>query len=185
MGLVERCPHPPARSLVTLGAPHRGVFGLPGCSTAWCAMVRSLLSWAAYTDWLQSRLTPAQYWHDPTQPANHAARSTFLAPINNAARGRRDPRLRRNLLRLQRLVLVAWAGDTFLQPANTAHFGYYRPGQAVHMEQLEESPLWRQDWLGLRQLDARGDLHRLTMEGDHMNLDIDWIRKNIVIPFLQ
>ena len=57
-GLVQRCPAPPARRLVTLGSPHQGVFGVPECeettgSRELCELVRQLLSLGAYVPWIQ------------------------------------------------------------------------------------------------------------------------------------
>lgn len=51
------------KNLVTLGAQHQGVFGLPGCpgeSSQLCEVVRQMLSYGAYTDIVQDILVQAQ-----------------------------------------------------------------------------------------------------------------------------
>merc|ERR1711936_241153 len=54
-GVAQLCPQPPMRSLVTLGSPHQGIFGLPRCDnqTVACSLVRNFLSLGAYTPWVQ------------------------------------------------------------------------------------------------------------------------------------
>ena len=57
--LAEMCPHPPMKTLVTLGAPHQGIYGMPRCSKtelAFCQMVWKSLSIGAYLPWVQGML---------------------------------------------------------------------------------------------------------------------------------
>ena len=57
--------------------------------------------------------------------------------------------------------------------------------QATEIEPLEESTLYQEDWLGLRQLREDGLLHRLVMEGDHMNFQPDWFKEWVIDKFLK
>lgn len=57
--------------------------------------------------------------------------------------------------------------------------------QATEIEPLEESTLYQEDWLGLRQLRQDGLLHRLVMEGDHMNFQPDWFKEWVIDKFLK
>merc|ERR1712055_668055 len=88
-GLAQRCPDPPMKTLITLGSPHQGVFGVPQCPVeddtlaALCELVRELLSFGAYVPWLQDLITPAQYWHDPLNHTAYVQGSHYLADINN------------------------------------------------------------------------------------------------------
>merc|ERR1712131_527172 len=46
--VAQRCPHPPMRNLITVGAQHRGVFGFPKCPgeiDMFCDIVRDLLNY--------------------------------------------------------------------------------------------------------------------------------------------
>ena len=49
---------------------------------------------------------------------------------------------------------------------------------------LEESKIFKEDWLGLKHLMTQGKLHFLSMDGDHMDFDGDWFHDNIVAKFL-
>merc|ERR1711971_812555 len=66
--VAQRCPSPPMKNLITFGAQHQGVFGFPQCPgemNFFCDIVRDLLNYGAYVDFVQEILVQAQYWHDP------------------------------------------------------------------------------------------------------------------------
>jgi len=188
-GLVEMCPHPPMRTLVTLGTPHQGIYGLPKCSSAkdlFCQLVRQLLSlgtYGAYLPWVQDRITTAQYWHDPLNSDEYEEGSHFLAVINNA-RLEKQKEFKENLAGLDNFVMIAWKNDTFIKPRKSSHFEFYEPGQDKTISPLRESLLYQDNWIGLKDLDEKGNLHFLEMEGDHMDLDYQWFYKNVVERFL-
>ena len=58
-GLAQMCPDPRMRSLVTIGSPHQGIFGLPKCFNSnefdECTLVRDFLSKGAYIPWIQGK----------------------------------------------------------------------------------------------------------------------------------
>jgi palmitoyl-protein thioesterase len=61
--VAQRCPNPPMKNLVTMGAQHQGVFGIPRCpgeSVQLCNIMRELLYIGAYVDFVQSSLVQAQ-----------------------------------------------------------------------------------------------------------------------------
>ncbi|XP_050303600.1 palmitoyl-protein thioesterase 1 isoform X1 [Anthonomus grandis grandis] len=85
-GLVQRCPNPPMKNLISVGGQHQGVYGLPNCgslSNNACDYMRRLLNHAAYIGWVQKSLVQATYWHDPLNEEEYKNYSTFLADINN------------------------------------------------------------------------------------------------------
>jgi hypothetical protein len=49
---------------------------------------------------------------------------------------------------------------------------------------LEESSLWQEDRIGLRELAARGGLLLRRCPGRHMHFTLDWFEAEIVRPFL-
>ena len=57
--------------------------------------------------------------------------------------------------------------------------------QAIEIESLEESRLYQDDWLGLRQLQDHDLLHRLVMEGDHMDFQPHWFKENVIDKLLK
>ena len=128
-------------------------------------------------------IAPAQYWHDPYNHQLYLSSSAFLADINNEKQ-QKNAGYKAALSNLANLVLVKWRNDTTVIPKASSHFGYYAPGQDQNTISLQRFPLYQEDWLGLRSLDAAGNLHFIEMDGDHMQFNWTWFGENIVRPFL-
>ena len=128
-------------------------------------------------------VAPAQYWHDPFNQTAFLAGSHFLADINNEKEDK-NPEYKEVLSSLENFVMVKWISETTIIPSQSSHFGFYNLGQDNTTLSLQELPLYKEDWLGLKELDMRGKLHFKEMEGDHMQFDWSWFTENIVIPFL-
>ena len=185
-GLVQRCPVP-VKNLITFGAPHQGVYGVPDCESATgsfvlCELVRELLSAGAYEPWIQDLVAPAQYWHDPLNQTNFVTGSHYLAVVNNEKEDKNSD-YKDRMLQLENFVMVKWEGDTTVIPKETSHFEFYVPGQESEVLPLSESSLYQEDWIGLKTLDEEGKLHFYTVPGHHVQFDYDWVAENIV-PYL-
>ena len=57
--------------------------------------------------------------------------------------------------------------------------------QAREIEPLEDSPIYKEDWLGLRLLQEKGALHTLVMEGDHMDFKPLWFEEYVIDQYLK
>merc|ERR1711936_386153 len=185
-GLVQRCPVP-VRTLITFGAPHQGEYGVPDC-VSWtgsyelCELVRQLLSLGAYEPWIQDLVTPAQYWHDPFNQTNYLEGSHFLSVVNNEKEDK-IPEYRDRMVQLENFVMIMFEGDTTIIPKESSMFEFYVPGQDEDILPLEESLLYKEDWIGLKYLNEEGKLHFYTVPGHHVQMDYQWIAENIV-PYL-
>merc|ERR1712107_517037 len=94
--VAQRCPSPPMKNLITFGAQHQGVFGFPQCPgemNFFCDIVRDLLNYGAYVDFVQEILVQAQYWHDPL----HLTPTWRRASSSRISTTRRPRRMRRML----------------------------------------------------------------------------------------
>ena len=78
-------------------------------------------------------------------------------------------------------VLLPWPGS--LKSLYDDRF--FQNLKAIEIEPLEESAIYLQDWLGLRHLHDRGALHRLEMEGDHMDFQPGWFSQNVIENLLK
>ncbi|CAG2123520.1 unnamed protein product, partial [Medioppia subpectinata] len=78
--IAQRCPTIQINNLISLGGQHQGVYGLPRCpqQNRICDLVRKLLNYGAYEDYVQSHVVQAEYWHDPLQEDIYKNRSVFL-----------------------------------------------------------------------------------------------------------
>jgi len=180
--VAQRCPNPPMKNLVTIAGQHQGVFGIPGCpgeSMELCNIMRELLHIGAYVDLVQNTLVQAQYWHDPVHFDQYLEKSQFIADINNE-RPLKNETYKENLLKLENLVLVKNSDDTTVEPRETSHFEFYAPGQDKEIVPLRESPIYLEDWIGLRTLDEAGKLSLLAIPGDHLQVSTDWLISEII-----
>jgi len=186
-GLVQRCPIP-VKNLITFGAPHQGVFGVPDCaqvtgSFELCELVNELLSAGAYEPWVQDAVAPAQYWHDPLNLTNYVHGSHYLAIVNNEVE-EKESVYKERMVQLDNFVMMRWEAEATVVPAESSHFGFFAPGQVETVQSLQESQLYQEDFIGLKTLDEAGKLTFHKIPGGHMTFDYNWIAENIV-PFLE
>lgn len=203
--IAQRCPSPPMRNLVSFGGQHQGVYGLPRCfgdSSVICDYIRRMINLGAYLDYVQENIvqaevgalsdrhtpthdpTPRQYWHDPLQDDEYREKSVFLSDINNE-KSPRNESYKTNLVKLSNLVLVKFLNETIVEPKESEWFEFYAPGQTKTIVSLKDSPIYTEDWIGLKQLDQAGKLKLLGVEGDHLQFNLKWFQKNIVEPYLK
>ncbi|WFD26248.1 palmitoyl-protein hydrolase [Malassezia nana] len=165
-GYVERFNDPPVRHLLTFGSQHMGITELPECSVydALCHAVHGALSTRVYSDYAQHHVVTAQYFRDTRTPAQWAlyhAKNAFLRDINNEGEHKNET-YKKNMLSLQSFVMVQFDEETTVRPANSSWFeSFPAPAPGViptHTVPLRDSKLYREDWIGLRALDARGSL---------------------------
>jgi len=184
--VAQRCPEPPMLNLISIGGQHQGVFGLPKCpmniTPKLCDEIRQLLNLGAYNSIVQDRLVQAEYWHDPLNEKEYRDVSVFLADINQEKTY--NDAYRTNLLKLKNLVLVKFNQDSMVVPIDSEWFGFYDPGQEKTIYQMEQSVLYTNDTLGLQTLDKSGRVHKLAVDGDHLQFSDIWFINNIM-PFLR
>ncbi|XP_028406416.1 palmitoyl-protein thioesterase 1-like [Dendronephthya gigantea] len=183
--VAQRCPSPPMLNLISFGGQHQGVFGLPHCpasNSTLCEYVRKLLDYGAYISWIQDHIVQAEYWHDPLKEEEYKAKSVFLADINQEKEN--NPKYKENLMKLKNFVMVKFLQDTMVIPKESEWFGYYKPGQDKELYTLQESPLYQEDLLGLKEMDMAGKLHFLGADGDHLQFSQEFFETKI-LPFLK
>ncbi|XP_013854924.1 palmitoyl-protein thioesterase 1 isoform X1 [Austrofundulus limnaeus] len=183
--VAQRCPSPPMKTLISVGGQHQGVYGLPRCpgeSSSICNMIREALNRGAYSDLVQKHLVQAQYWHDPLNDDLYRKYSLFLADINQERVV--NETYKKNLLQLEKFVMVKFLQDTVVDPVDSEWFGFLKTGQAKETETLQESVLYKEDRLGLAVLDKAGKLVFLSADGDHLQFPEGWFQKNL-LPLLR
>ncbi|RDA83688.1 hypothetical protein CP532_0029 [Ophiocordyceps camponoti-leonardi (nom. inval.)] len=167
-GYVERCNSPPVRSLVTFGSQHNGIAQFRECEPMdWlCGAAMLLLRHSTWSNLVQSRLVPAQYFRDPADYEPYLENSNFLADINNE-RPVKNESYRANLASLANFVLYMFDEDETVIPKETSWFAEVNGSDITP---LRKRPIYTEDWLGLRQLDSKGALHFRTISGGHMDI---------------
>jgi palmitoyl-protein thioesterase len=170
---------PRARSLVTFGSPHNGIVDFKACGASdWlCRGAMALLKSNTWGAWAQSRLVPAQYYRDadPERPGmpseGYLAHSNFLADLNNE-RAEKRAEYARSLGGASDFAMYVFEEDETVIPKESAWFADVdtREGGDGNVTLLRERALYREDWLGLKRIDARGGLHFRKAPGRHMQL---------------
>ncbi|KAI1901769.1 hypothetical protein AGOR_G00037810 [Albula goreensis] len=183
--VAQRCPSPPMKTLISVGGQHQGVYGLPRCpgeSSHICDWIRKQLNSGAYTDFVQKHLVQAQYWHDPLNEELYRTHSLFLADVNQERVVNKT--YKKNLQSLEKFVMVKFLKDTIVDPVDTEWFGFLKPGQAKETETLQESILYKEDRLGLAEMDKAGKLVFLTSDGDHLQFTTEWFNAKL-LPYIR
>lgn len=168
-GFVERCGDaPPVRSLVTFGAQHNGISEFQDCAPTnfLCKGAMALLRGNVWSGYVQSNLVPAQYYRPPTDYENYIENSNFLADINNE-RDEKSEEYKRQLAKLENFVMYMFEDDKTVIPKESAWFAEVN---GTDVTPLRSRPIYKQDWLGLRELDRKGGLQFRTTPGEHMQL---------------
>jgi palmitoyl-protein thioesterase len=180
-GYVERCNKPPVRNLITFGSQHNGISEFQKCgSTDWlCKGAQALLRGNTWSDFVQSRLVPAQYYRNPNDLEKYLEHSNFLADINNE-RGAKNETYKENLSKLENFVMYLFEDDTTVIPKETSWFAEVN---GTKVTDLRDRDIYTEDWLGLKELDKRGALKFEKTEGDHMTLT-DKLLKEVFAKYL-
>mmetsp|Transcript_13712 Transcript_13712/g.20771 ORF Transcript_13712/g.20771 Transcript_13712/m.20771 type:complete len:372 (-) Transcript_13712:35-1150(-) len=197
---VQTCNEPKVKNLITFGAQHQGVFGLPKCpgeSSKICEFVREyIINYGAYVSFIQNHIVQAQYWHDPYNMEQDYMKYNIWLPEANNARDQKNDQYKKNLCSLNRFVMVKFTNDSMVQPRESSWFGFYAPTAAekhvltnmetseLPIQPLRETRLYKEDWLGLKQMDAEGKLTFMESPGDHLQFTTDWFVHHIV-PILK
>jgi len=182
---VERYNSPPVHNLISIGGQHQGVYGFPKCpgvNYTLCEWVRTLLNYGAYVSWVQDFLVQAEYWHDPFYEDEYVSDCVFLPDINNEGKNKNQT-YKKNLMSLQNFVMVKFTEDTMVIPIESEWFGFYVPGQDKLIQTMQETTLYQEDWIGLKEMDQNKQLSFLSVVGDHLQFTDEWFVQNIV-PYL-
>lgn len=176
---VERCNNPVVRNLITFGSQHNGIAEFQKCasSTDWlCQAARALArSGTVWSDFVQSRLVPAQYYRDPNQLDSYLEHSNFLADVNNE-RALKNARYKENLSKLDHLVMVLFAQDQTVIPKESAWFAEVN-ATTGEVTELRRRPIYTEDWIGLKSLDEKGGLVFETVDDKHMSFSEQDLRR--------
>ena len=139
-----------------------------------------------------AHIIQAQYYRDPALLDTYLASNHFLTSINNEIPTSRNQSYARNLASLPNLVLVLFTEDKTVVPKESAWFGSESvPAQDMHFSvqndqtplrsrlagsiiPMRQQPLYREDWIGLRELDERKGIMFEQCHGGHMQMNDCW-----------
>ncbi|CAG8692436.1 29974_t:CDS:2, partial [Gigaspora margarita] len=180
---VQRCNDPPVYNLITFGSPHNGVSDIPGCekNDGWCRLMRTIASQGAYSGYVREHIIQAQYFKDPRRLDIYLKKNIFLPDINNELEVKNET-YKKNLVTLNKLVLIRFTEDTTLKPRDTAWFSFY--DEEGNIVPLREQMLYKEDWIGLKTLAEAGKIVFKDCESSHMSIELIYFVDEVVLPYL-
>ncbi|XP_064939573.1 uncharacterized protein LOC135649886 [Musa acuminata AAA Group] len=183
--VIEFCDNgPPVKNFISLGGPHAGTASVPLCGSGIiCMLVDDLIKSKVYSDYVQAHLAPSGYLKIPTDIQEYLEGCKFLPKLNNELPTERNSTYKERFSSLQNLVLIMFEHDTILIPPETSWFGYYPDGAFSAVLPPQQTTLYTEDWIGLKALDDAGRVKFISVQGNHLRISEDDIKKYIV-PFL-
>jgi len=167
-GYLERCNQPKIKNFIAWVSPQMGVYGVPNYGS-WKYLnvtLDDIADCCIYDDWAQELFSFAGYWRDPYALAEYVQRKIFLSDINNE-REVKNPLYKQRVLSLESFVMSYSTVDAVLIPRETGWFGSFANNSVSAIVPLEEQPMYKYDWIGLRTLHETGRLHRFTTSCIH------------------
>jgi palmitoyl-protein thioesterase len=90
--------------------------------------------------------------------------------------------MKERMMALDKIRFVKWESDSVIIPRDSSHMSVF--DDLYNVIPLQEQALWKEDWIGLRNMTERGDCDFHTIPGNHMDYDHSTLDE-IVIPVLQ
>lgn len=151
----------------TMGSPHTGVSGLFFCSARQnvfvnllCEIGNFFLDLLSHNWALQQFIGPASLLN----PWNEDSSSHwFISRLNNGITI--DQERKRKLTSVNQLALYMYEKDKVVIPKESAWF--WMPDSTGKIVPLRDTALYKEDWIGLRQLDEEGRLHFYSSDVPH------------------
>lgn len=142
-GYVEQCNKPPVRNLITMVSPHGGVFlEFPPAGM--------------YIQKIQESVSFSNYWRDPDNLLSYTLLCSYLPVINNERYTEMYSTQIINMLNLTNFQMIWSPVDGVLKPAESAKFSFLdKEGRIIPLNQSE---LYKSDYIGIRHLDETGRL---------------------------
>ena len=184
-GLVERCEGLSVRSLVTFGSQHNGIaeFQTCGAFDFICKGATALVKNNAWTEYVQGKVVPAQYYRTLNETTGLASEeyleaSNFLADVNNE-REEKNEAYATKIASLEKFVMFVFDEDVTVVPKESGWFAEVN-ATSGEVTPLRERKMYHEDWLGLKELDEKDGLVFRNASGGHMVLSDRILRKTFI-----
>ena len=146
----------------SFGSQHMGVSDLPACrpGDTFCYLVRIAARQGVYSSYAQGHIIQAQYFRDHTRLPTYYTQNHFLTLINGEVEETRNDTYKKNLASLANFVMIRFTREKTVVPSESSWFGSFAtpdegdkaglPWDEERVLPMEEQPLYKEDWIGLR-----------------------------------
>ncbi|EGR34056.1 protein kinase domain protein, partial [Ichthyophthirius multifiliis] len=182
-GIAQKCDFGgKVARIISIGGPQMGVATIPRChSSIFCKIINLVIKKVIYTKEIQEKIGPAGYFKDPQNYEKYLKNSIFLPDLNNERNF--DLKQKENILNIEKLQLTMFSKDKIIDPKETSFFAFYAKDGKTLIN-MKDSILYKNDLIGLQQLDKEGKIEFVTINGDHLKFTKDDIIK-YYIPALK
>jgi len=171
------------KNFVSISGPHMGTAGVPRLKCGWfCNMINKTFGKFVYFGVVQDHLAPAGYFKDRYNLDGYKEMSTFLSDLNNE-KDIKNNKYKERFSQLEKTVFVMNEHDTALSPPSTAWFEFY-DGSTNTVVPLRESAFYKDDFIGLKELDEKRRVNFVILSGDHIHFS-DYDIDTYMIPVLK
>lgn len=177
---------PPVHNYISLGGPHAGIAAIPYCTfLPLCRFLNEGIAPLIYSPIVQSNFAPSGYFKIPSELSTYYKRAYLLPRINNEIPHVQNKSFKKRFQQLNHLVLIQFDEDLVLVPPQSAWFQYYPDNDVTLCEvlPLNESALYKEDWIGLRSLNEEGKVSFISLPSDHLSISSHQMEKYIV-PYI-
>ena len=112
---------------------------------------------------------PAQYFRNAEELDAYLEGSNFLADVNNE-RKVKNGTYKANMKKLEKFAMYVFDEDKTVVPKESGWFSEVNATTSKETR-LEDRPMYKEDWLGLKWLDEQNRLDFRVVKGGHMQLD--------------
>ncbi|WWC89617.1 uncharacterized protein L201_004542 [Kwoniella dendrophila CBS 6074] len=189
---AQYCNNPPIRNLITFGSPHLGIAALIPCPTPptlSCLLAARVARSGIYTEYAQSHIVQAAYFRDTERLDEFWNVNSFIRDLNGEKGLGEDNGINdidekekqgkkkgkngsgKGVGHLDNFVAVMFDQDRTVSPAQSSQFATYSPTNKTELVLMEDQPMYKDDWIGLKALNE--DKEGLILEhcsGEHMDL---------------
>ncbi|XP_063358687.1 lysosomal thioesterase PPT2 homolog isoform X2 [Cydia amplana] len=173
-GIVQTFPNVSVSTFISLSSPQAGQYGAGFLHLVFPGLVKES-AYELFYSRVGQHTSVGNYWNDPYHQTLYETYSVYLPYINNHIASAKTTDFKTNLLRLKRFVLIGGPDDNVITPWQSSQFGYYDANETVI--KMQDQPIYKEDKIGLKELDKNGKLHVVTVPGInhfnwHMNVSI-------------
>ncbi|CAL6000481.1 Palmitoyl-protein_thioesterase [Hexamita inflata] len=182
---VEQYNQPKVNRMILLAGPNAGYFcgtisKCPGIGNM--PRLDKLVDDIIYSDFIQTNIGPSGIWKSPYNFQSYQQGSQTLAVIDNELIV--NSTYRANIQALDKLILVGSPDDDQIVPWQSQFFDFWAANSDSKIEKLKDQIIYKQDKIGLRNLDERGDLIMISVNGfNHVAYykeeNQEWMSQNV------
>ncbi|XP_044481334.1 palmitoyl-protein thioesterase 1-like isoform X3 [Mangifera indica] len=185
-GIIEFCEGGPSvKNFISVAGIHAATASIPFCGSGLlCILLDSLIKLEIYSNCVQEHLAPSGYLKIPTDISEYLKGCGFLPKLNNELADERNSTYKERFSSLENLVLIMFEQDKVLIPKETSWFGYYPDGSFDTILSAQETPLYIEDWIGLKTLDEAGKVKFINVSGNHLQISQSDM-KTYIVPYLK